>query len=191
MRLFRKVRFAAEDLWQTVCDHKWLSLVCTAVAVAGVVLGVILVNVFEYSWWYENRCNYAYRLFEGGLGLFFSFLLWTSVYYVCIAFCQTLPQIKYLSCLALFVACFYCGATAAAVIVCISVWGILFALLVSVAEVAGLLLACITACGTVCCRRTFREAICDTKLSFALLAVAFAVKIIAFFVILRLLTAVI
>lgn len=191
MKIFRKLQFSAEDLRQTVCNHKWLALVCTLVAAVGITIGAIFVNIFEYSWWYDNRIDCAIRLFDGGFGLIFSFLLWAAVYYACLLCCQLTPHTKYLCCAALFVACFYCGANTAATVICWSLWGILFAILVTVVEVLGLLLSCFAACCQAACTRTLREAFCDTKASFYILACAFAVKIFTFFVILRLLTAVI
>lgn len=191
MRIFTKIKFSVEDLLQKICVNKWKSIVCAVAAIAGLVVGAVFVNVFSYSWWYENRCNYAYSLFEGGFGLFFSFLLWTTVFYLCIVCCQIVPRFKYFSCAVLFAACFYVGANTAAAVICWSMWGILFALLVSLAEAVGYWLACISCCCLPAAYRTFKEAICDTKQSLAILLASLLIKILTFFVILRLLTAVI
>lgn len=191
MKIFRKVKFTLEDVWQKICVHKWISLACALVATAGLVLGIVFVNAFRYTWWFENRCNYAYSLFEGGFGLFFAFLFWTAVFYLCIAFCNMFPRTKYLACAALFVACLYCGANTAAAVICWSVWGILFACLVSLAEVLGYMVAALLVCCEPSACRTFKEACCDSKQSFKVLLAAFSVKIVSFFIILRILTAVI
>ena len=191
MRIFTKIKFSVEDLLQKICVNKWKSIVCAVAAIAGLVVGAVFVNVFSYSWWYENRCNYAYSLFEGGFGLFFSFLLWTAVYFLCLAMCNVFPSTKYLSCAALFAACFYCGANTMAAILYWSVWGVLFALLVTAVEVVGYFAACLVTCCEPSCCRTLKEAFCDAKLCFWVLAAAFLVKIVCFFVILRIITAVI
>lgn len=191
MKLFRKLRFFAEDIWQTICCHKWLTLFCAFVAVAGAVVGGVLVKVFECTWWYGNRYEYAFKLFEGGFGLFFTFFLWTAIFYFCLLCCCVNPHLKYVSLLPMFVACFYCGANTAAAIMARSVWGILFAVLVTVAEVAGYFFAVLSLCCTSSARRTLREAYCDTKVVLGILIAAFLTKIFAFFVVLRLLTSII
>ena len=191
MRLFRTCKLVWEDSWQKLCHNKWKTICCALVAVAGVVVGVVLTNVFRYSWWFENRCEYASKLFDGGFGLFFSFLLWTAVYFLCLAMCNVFPSTKYLSCAALFAACFYCGANTMAAILYWSVWGVLFALLVTAVEVVGYFAACLVTCCEPSCCRTLKEAFCDAKLCFWVLAAAFLVKIVSFFVILRIITAVI
>ncbi len=191
MKVLRKIKFGAEDLWQTLCVHKWKTTVCALVAIVGVAVGGVFVKTFAYSWWYNNRCEYAYKLFEGNFGLLFSFLLWTAVFYGCLLACQLIPSIKYVSLVALAAACFYCGANTAAAIMCWSVWGILFALLVTSIEVVGYFLSCLLCCCQPAACRSVREAFCDTKPALLILIGAFAAKFIAFFIILRLLTAVI
>ena len=191
MKLFRGIKLTLEEIWQNICNHKWRSVICLAFAVMGVIVGIIFVNIFQYSWWYGNRYEYSARLFEGGFGLAFSFLLWTGIFYLFLLCCCLVPQTKYLCCASLFVACFYCGANAATAIICWSVWGILFAILVSAAEIVGYCVACILVCCENSCNRTLREAVCDTKLALKVLAAAFTVKFVCFFVILRVITAVI
>ena len=191
MGLFRLVKRGCQDLWDKLCNHKWRSIICALVAIAGIVVGVVLLKVFRYGWWYNNRCDYALRLFEGGFSLFFFFLLWTAVFYLCVVGCSVVPQTKFLLYTLLFVACLYCGANTAAAIVCWSVWGVLYTILVTLFEVVGYYLATLVACCEPTSCRNFKESLCDTKQSLAVLAVAFFVKIICYFVILRILTAVI
>lgn len=191
MKLLRKMRFFWEDVWQTICNHKWLSIFCALVAIAGTVVGGVLVKVFEYSWWYNNRYEFATKLFNAGFGLCFTFFLWSAVFYFCLLVCNMHPKARFLSLLTLFLSCFYCGANTAAAIIVWSVWGILFAVLVTAIEVAGYFLAVLASCCVVPSRRTLKEAYCDTKPVFSILLVAFILKIVTFFVILRVLTAVI
>lgn len=188
MRLLRNIKSACEDIWKQACNHKWKTLICVLVAVAGVVVGAVLFNVFSYSWWYFNRCDYATKLFDGGFGLFFSFLFWTAIFYLLLVCCTRLPQTKYLALPILFVAGLYCGANTAAAIACWSLWGILFAILVTAVESVGYLFAVICSCCLPAYCRTFRESFCDTKQSFLILLTAFLVKVVMFFVILRILT---
>ena len=191
MKTFRRIKICFEDIWQKLCVCKWRAIICGGVALVAVVLGAVFVNIFQYSWWYSNRCEYALKLFEGGFGLFFSFLLWTAAFGAGILLCGLLPKTKYLSCVVLFVACFYCAANTAAAILCWSVWGVLFAVLVSFVEIASYFLSCFLTCCVPSCNRTFKEALCDSQDALFVLAVGFIVKILCFFVILRFLTAVI
>ena len=191
MKILRKIKFWSEDLWQTLCLNKWKTIVCALVAIVGVIIGGIFVKVFQYTWWYNNRCDYAYKLFEGGFGLFFSFLIWTAVFYGCLLCCNLMPSLKYLSLAVLFFACFYCGANTAAAIICWSVWGVLFTVLVTLVEVVGYFLACLVNCCEISACRSIREAFCDTKPALKILIAAFVAKIIVFFIILQLLTAII
>lgn len=191
MRMLHLLKRGCDDVWDKLCNHKWKSIICTLTAIAGIVVGVVLFKVFSYGWWYYNRCDYAVRLFNGGFSLFFSFLLWTAVFYLCLVSCNLIPQTRFLTYVALFIACLYCGANTAATIECWSVWGILFAVLVTLFEVIGYYLACLVVCCEPSACRSFRESVCDTKQSLAILCTAFIVKIICFFVILGILTAVI
>ena len=191
MKLFRKIKLTCEDIWQQACDHKWKTLICALVAVVGTVVGVALFKAFEYSWWYLNRCDYATKLFEGGFGLFFSFLIWSAAFYILLLCCNLVPQTKYLAMVLLFVACFYCGANTAATVTYWSVWGILFAILVTLVEIIGYMFSVLCSCCMPSACRTIRESFCDTKRSFHIIIAAFLLKTVMFFVILRLLTSVI
>ena len=191
MGCFRYLKFTCIDIWEKMCNHKWKSLICALSAIAGIIIGVVLFNVSKYGWWYGNRIAYAERLFNGGFSLFFFFLLWMTILYFALIFSNLHPATHFLNCVLLFVCCFYVGANTASTIVCFSVWGVLFCILVSVAEVISYYLVCLVAfCEPSSCR-TLREAFCDFRQCATILAVAFVVKIIGFFVILRLITAVI
>ena len=191
MGILRSLKRGCEDVWDTLCNHKWKSIICAFVSIAGIVVGVVLFKKYSYGWWYNNRCEYAFKLFDGQFYLLFIFLLWMIVFFLCIVGCSTIPQTKFLALILLFVSCLYCGANTAATIVCLSVWGILYAIFVTLFEVIGYYLAVSVAwCEPTPCR-SFRESLCDNKQVFSILCIAFIVRIIGYFVILRILTAVI
>ena len=191
MSCFRYLRYTCIDIWDNICNHKWRSLICALSAIAGIVVGVVLFNVSKDGWWYDNRIAYAEKLFNGGFSLFLFFLLWYVILYLCLIFSNISPVTKFLNCVLLFVCCFYCGANTAATIVCWSVWGVLFCIFVTVPEVIGYYLVCCVAfCEPTSCR-TLRETFCDFRLCIIILTAAFIVKIVGFFVILRIITAVI
>ena len=191
MSFFCRIRRYFEDLWYKICECRWKALLSAAIAVVSVVVGVTLFKVFSFSWWYYNRCAFAETLFGGGFSLFFFFLVAALAYFLCTLLCNLIPQTQFLNFLLLFVAGFYCGANTAAAVECFSVWGVLFAVLVALPELLAYALATFLAsCEYPTCRK-LREAFCDFRPSLVILAVGFLAKIIGFFVILRLITAVI
>lgn len=191
MSCFRFVKRYFDDVWDNLCIHKWRALACAFVAATGITVGIVLFNVFSFGWWYFNRIEYAKKLFDGGFSLFLSMLLWTAVFYVVLIICNMFRATRFLTYAVLFISCLYCGANSAAVVVCWSVWGILFILLVIVAEVLGYFLACFAVfCQYPECR-SFSQTFCDLRPCLFVLIASFIVRIIGFFVILRLLTAVI
>ena len=191
MGCLRLLKRTCEDTWEKLCNHKWRSILTALLCVAGIAVGVAFFSAFKYGWWFANRIEYAEKLFKGSFSLFFSFLLWGAVFFLCILFCNLVPSTRFLTYVLLFVACVYCGANTAAVIFCWTVWGVLFAIFVTLWEVIGYYLACIAACSEPACCRKFREAFCDFRQCLIILCVAFVVKIIGFFVILKIITAVI
>ena len=191
MGCFRYLKTTCIDIWENICNHRWKSLIVVLFAIAGIVVGVVLFNVSKYGWWYGNRIAYAERLFNGGFSLFFFFLLWSVVLYFILIFSNIHPSTNWLNCVILFVCCFYAGANTTATITCFSVWGVLFCIFVTLPEIIGYYIVCFVAfCEPSSCR-TFRETMCDYRQCAIILAFAFVVKIIGFFVILRIITAVI
>ena len=191
MGFFCKIKRHFEDLWCKICEFRWRALLCVAIAVAGVSLGVALFNAFSCSWWYYNRCAFAEKLFEGGFSLFFFFAIGSLVYFLCIVLCNLIPQTRFLNYLLLFAAGFYCGANTMATIACWSVWGVFYAILVALPEIITYALASFLAsCEYPSCRR-FRESVSDFRCCLLVLTVGFVVKIFCYFVILRIITAVI
>lgn len=191
MGIFCKIKRYFEDLWAKICQCRWKALLCAVIAIAGVGVGVAFCKAFQYSWWHYNRLAFSETLFIGGFSLFFFFLITALAYYVCIVLCNMLPQTRFLVFVLLFVAGFYCGANAMACIESWSVWGVFFALLVTLPEI----LACTTASFLAYCEypayRRFKESWCDFRPCLVVLAMGLVVRIITFYVILKILTAVI
>ena len=191
MGCFRLITNYCEDVWDRLRNNKWKSILTALVCVAGIALGAVLFNVFKYGWWFDNRVSYAEKLFQGSFSLFFSFLLWTAAFYFCMLLSNLIPATRFLNYFLLFVACFYCGANTAAAIYCWTVWGVLFAIFATLWEVIGYYLACIATCTEPTGCSKLNEAFCDFKPTLAVLIVAFLIKIIGFFVILKIITAII
>ena len=186
-----KIKRYFEDLWAKLCQCRWKALLCGVVAIAGIAVGIALCKVFQYSWWHYNRLAFSETLFVGGFSVFFFFLITALAYYVCIVLSNMIVETRFLVFVLLFVAGFYCGANTSACIESWSVWGVFFAVLVSLPEI----LACTTAtflayCEYPACRR-FKESWCEFQPCLLVLAIGLVVRIITFFVILKLLTAVI
>ena len=191
MGFFCRIKRYFEDLWVKICERKWHAIACVAVAVVGIAVGVALFKAFSYSWWYFNRCAFAETLFAGGFSLFFFFLISACAYFLCIVLCNFVPQTRFLNYFLLFLAGFYCGANTVATIECWSVWGVFFAILVALPQIASFTLATFLAvCEYPACRR-FRESCRDFHHCLVILAIGFVVQILTFFVILKVLTAVI
>ena len=191
MGFFCGIKRYFEDLWSKICECRWRALLCVAIAVSGVAVGVALFKAFNFTWWYYNRCAFAEKLFEGGFSVFFFFLFGSLAYFLCIVLCNLIPQTRFLNYFLLFLAGFYCGANTAAAIECWSVWGVLFAILVAAPELIAYTLASFfAACEYPSCRR-FKEALCDFRHCIYILVIGFLVKILMFFVILKIITAVI
>ena len=191
MGIFCTIRRYFEDLWHRICECKWKALASSAIAVAGVAVGVAIFKALSYSWWHFNRLAFAETLFSGGFSLVLTFLLCSLLYYVCIVLCNMIPHTRFVNFVILFIAGFYCGANTAAVIECFAVWGVLYAILVALIDLVGYVLASFLAwCEQPACR-TFRESWCDFRPSLRILAASLLVKIFTFFVILKLITALI
>ena len=191
MGILCKIKRYFEDLWAKICHCKWKALLCVLIAVVGVVVGIVLCKAFEYSWWHYNRLAFAETLFAGGFSVFFLFFICALAYYICIVLSNMFIATRFLSYVLIFVSGFYCGANTFACIEAWSVWGVLFTVLVALPEI----LACTTAsflavCEYPACRR-FKESWCDFRPSLLVLAIGLFVRLITFFVILKLLTAVI
>lgn len=191
MGIFRLIKIQFEDTWQKICSHWLKTLTCIVVALSGVIVGVVLFNIAPYSWWYFNRYTYAEGLFNGGFALLLSFVVSALFFYFCIVLCNLVPFTRYLSQIVLFVACLYCGANTAAAVVCWSLWGVMFAIFATFIEVVGYCLCCaVSLCEYPACR-TLKEAFCELKICFWVLILALMLKIVGFFVILKILTAII
>lgn len=100
-------------------------------------------------------------------------------------------EIRWMCCISVFISCFYVGATAAALFTLSLMWGILFVLLLAIEDIA----ICIAATFVCLCdkalSRRLSESVRDTKQVGVFLLLGFAYKVIAYFVVLKLLTSVI
>ena len=191
MGFFCRIKRYFEDLWHRICECKWKAVLTSAVAIAGVAVGVALFVAFRYSWWYFNRCAFAEKLFVGGFSIFLLFVISAMLYYACIVLCNLIPQTRFINFVILFFAGFYCGANTAAVVESFTVWGVIYAILVALIELIGCSLASFLAsCEPAACRR-LKESWCDFRASLQALVVCLITKIFTFFIILKLLTAVI
>ncbi len=191
MSNFCFIRYLLDDIWHKIVCNRFKAIICSIIAVAGVAVGVAFFCAFNYGWWYWNRCNFAQKIFEGGFGVLIIFLISYILIFICIALCNMLACTKYLSCFVIFISALYCGANTAALIVCSTVWGVLFAVLISLAEVLILAVTCFLSCCEISMKRSFCESLRDFKSVAFVLTVGFIYKIFAFFVVLKILTAVI
>lgn len=191
MKCLCLVKNFCEDIKCKICNNKLKAVLCALVALAGVILGFVLFKVFSYTWWYNNRCAYADKIFAGGFSLLFNFLLGYAAFYIVSLLCGLSSKTRILALAVLFIGCLYCGANTAAVVAFWMVWGILYAVFAVLVQVAGFCICCFI----ICCNPTpcssFAEIICDTKPALIILAASFVAKFVGFFVILKIITAVI
>jgi len=188
MKIFCCTNFF-DDILNKLRAYKWRAVFCAVLSIIGIVLGVVLFNAAEYDWWYMNRCSFADRIFNGGFSLFFYFFFTSAVYFLLLVLCGMRRFTQFICLIILTVYSLYCGANAAAVIVCYKVYGILFVILVVTVEAAGYFLACFLCMCECACQKTFKESCRDLRGVFCVVLLNFLVKIICFFVVLRILTA--
>lgn len=171
--------------------HKWKYILCVLVSVAGFALGIALFCISNYGWWYYNRCSFAGKIINTSFAVLAAFIFGGALMFLMLTLCSMLRQTHFLAYAVDLVTCLYCGATTAAVFVCSVMWGVLFAVFVSLEWLAAVCFACFACvCEKPMCRN-FCEAARDIKQSAIALAVGVLYKIIALFVILKLLTALI
>lgn len=191
MGYFNSIKYCICDVFYKIRECKWKFIGCVAVSLIGFALGIAFFCMSGYGWWYYNRCEFASRLPAADFGVFISFVALTALLYVLYLLCGMTRITHYLSYLVNIVACIYCGATVAAVFVYSTAWGVLFTVFVAVPDLAVKCFACfVSVCERSLCR-TFCESARDLKQLAVVLAVGLLYKIIALFVILKLLTALI
>ncbi|MCM1533484.1 MAG: hypothetical protein NC099_02405 [Corallococcus sp.] len=164
---------------------------CAIVCALGIVVGVALYCAFKYGWWYYNRYCFADLLFGGGFKPFLVFAAHYAIMFLLFSLCNMFKRTRWLSYLFTFVYCLYCGANTAALIEYAPLWGILYIILIAVEETFILSVSCFMCCCEEPMRRSFIESVRDLKLVVFVLITGFIYKIISFFVILKLLTALI
>ncbi len=182
------VRYSFQEIACRLRMYRWKLILCIAVSLAGFVLGIALFCTCGYGWWYYNRCNFACKITEAGFSVLLTFIIAAAVIYVLLTLCSMLRQTHFLAYLVNLLACFYCGATLAAIFVYSTVWGILYAVFVAVLWLATICLSCFVCISELHINRCFGEAVSDMKLTAFVLTAGVIYKIIALFVILKILT---
>lgn len=176
------------DVFDKIRIYKWRLVLCVALSIAGFVLGIVLFNVSAYGWWYYNRCSFASKLVEAGFSVLIAFVVSSALIYFSYALCNMTRFTRYFALLLNVIVCLYCGATVSALFVYSVMWGILYAILVAVEWMAAVCLGCfVCLCMQPICR-TFCEAIRDSRELLFILLVGLIYKIIALFVVIKLLT---
>lgn len=166
-------------------------LLCAFVAVCGIVLGIVAYNLAQYSWWGTNRCDYAYKLLYGG---FFAMLLSYVLCAAVISFalcCSAWWNARWLCVVVAFAVSFYFGANCCAVCAYSGFLGVLYAVLLLLAEEAINLLTCFWVFSEFCCCGNLRQAFQCVKLPIFLQIASIFVKLFIIFALLRTLTALI
>lgn len=182
------VKYSFQEIACKVRACKWKFILCVALSLAGFILGITLFCTCGYGWWYYNRCNFACKITEAGFSVLLTFIATAAIIYVLLILCCMLRQTQWLVYLVNLLACFYCGATLAAIFVYSTMWGILYAIFVMIWWVAAICLSCfVCVCEPHICR-SFCESVNDMKLAGFVLAVGLIYKIVALFVILKILT---
>lgn len=185
------VQYTFQDILCKLRVKKWTFVLCVLISVAGFALGIALFFVCRDTWWYYNRCDNASRLVQTGFITFLNVVLSAALTFLLLVLCNMTKVTHYLTHLVNFFVCFYVGATLAAVFVYSVLWGALYAALVVIEWLAVVCIACfICLCEKAYCRR-FCESFRDLKQVCIVLVVGLIYKILAMFVILKLLTALI
>lgn len=191
MGFLHYIKYTFCDIMCKVRLCKWKFMLCAVVSLVGFALGIALFYISNYGWWYYNRCNFASKILEAGFTIFLSYLISCVVIYLLFVLCNMSRFTHYLAYLINLLVCLYCGATMAAVFVYSVMWGVLYLLFVTIEWLVIMCFACfVCVCEKPYCRR-FCESVNDLSLLAYVLVVGFVYKIVAMFVILKLLTALI
>ncbi len=191
MGFIHYIKNTVYDIGYKICAYKWRFIMCAVFCVAGIACGIAFFYAFQYGWWYFNRCEFANKLMAGGFSAFLLFLLSYLVLYLILILCNMLKETYWLCCVATFIACLYVGATVVALFTVSVIWGVLFVILIALEDIAVYCMSCfVCLCEKPICRK-FDEAVRDFHQVGILLALGFIYKIVAFFVIMKILTAVI
>lgn len=156
-------------------------------------VGVVFFKISNYNWWYCNRCVFVDRLVCGGFfTLFISYAICAAIVSVGLAVALLCPSFSTLAYVTMFFVSVYFGANCAALLECSgAVLGLLYVVFLLAAEQAANMLCCLLTTCSVCCQRTFREALSDNKLCLGIQICAIFVKLLLIFLFLRNLTALI
>lgn len=191
MGFLHYLKYCFCDIGCKIRTCKWKFILCVAVSLAGFVLGIVFFNLSNFGWWYYNRCTYASKLMSAGFSVLFSYALTTAIVYVSYVLCNMTRPTHYFCFLINLTACLYCGATVAAVFVYSAIWGVMYVIFVTVCWLATMCLASfLCLCEPPICR-SFCESARDLKQMLTVIAVGFVCKVVALFIILKILTALI
>ena len=188
MGFLSSIKYGIADILCKIRERKWTFILCVSVSLVGFILGIVFFCISGYGWWYYNRCEFASKLPSAGFGVLLSFVVSTALIYLLYILCNMTRFTHYLALAVNLVACIYCGATVAAVFVYSAVWGVLYVILVAVPWLIIMAFACfVCMCEPPVCR-SFCEAVRDLKYLLLVLAIGLMCKIIALFVVLKILT---
>ena len=181
-----------EDISAAFFNCKRKVILCCAVSVVGMVLGIVFFKISNYNWWYCNRYLFVEKLVYGSFfAIFLSYLLCAAV--VCALLCVSLlTSWTQVFCLVtLFFVSLYFGANCCAVFECAgALLGVLYLLLLLAEQALNMLCCFLTLCNCPC-KRALNEAIWDNKTALIVQIAAILVKLAIIFVLLRLITALI
>lgn len=189
MKFVKEIKRYFDDILDSLRTYKWRAIICAVICALGIALGIVLYNISNENWWCANRCAYAELLYLGEFKSFFSFLAAATLFVTLLTLCNMTQICKILSCLVLFVFSLYVGANSVAVIACYGVFGILCVICVLIVDIVGYFFATFCCMLQQCGECSFRRAFCGIRQSVYIILMCFCVKIVSFFVILRIITA--
>lgn len=188
MGFLSSFKYSFYDILFKIRECKWKFVFCAVFTVVGFVLGIVFFSLAEYGWWYYNRCVFASKLTEAGFSVLISFVAAAALLYILYVLCNMTRITHYLAIIVHLIGCVYCGATVAAIFVYSAMWGVLYVVFVALIWLAAMCLACFAClCEPPICR-SFCESLNDSKPVLTILAIGLVYKIIALFVILKILT---
>ena len=185
------LRNTVDDIFHKICARKWTLIICFAACLLGAALGIACFFAFQYGWWYFNRTGFADKIIHGGFEVFIYFAVTAAFAYIGFALCGMRKGTHYLRLLFCFLICFYCGATVVALFALSVMWGIMYLLLIALEDLCFCAVACFCCITEKAVCRTFRESVCDHKQAAVIIIIWTVYKLLAFFVVIKILTCVI
>ena len=188
MGILLYLRNTADDIHHKICVYKWKFIICVLSCLLGFALGIALFYAFRYGWWYFNRTAFADKIIQAGFDVVIYFAVTSLFAYFGFALCGLTKGTHYIRLAVSCVICFYCGACVVALFTISVMWGILYLLFIALADLAFCAVACFCCiCEKAVCR-TFRESLCDQTQTAAIIITWTVYKLLAFFVVIKILT---